>query len=181
MSYRLCKENPEVVDGLNFASELGKAAKDWNDEKAGITFSAVAQSLGCVNDGAEGFTQVFYVDPNDMEDYCRSPIAEACAKPYMQSDHEHYKAHDLIYVYPMHKGRRWTQYSHQAQMNVVYVRSVMAHELGHVGGLGHAKTSESDASLYPLMRDGYNHRVLQIQDYDKDAMEIIYEDGHTAH
>ena len=69
----------------------------------------------------------------------------------------------------MHEDQEWTQYSHLAAMGVVHAEAIMAHEFGHIGGLGHTRDG------HHLMRAGYNRGRLHITAYDESAMEEIYD------
>ena len=181
VKYRFCKD-PIVQGELDFSVELDNGATDWNNADVGFKFSSADQVAGCedTDEVSAGFTQVYHVSHTEIEDQCGSDIAWACAGP-SRRDGSHFTSHYLVYVHPPADGREWTnELSNATDNKTAFAESILTHELGHVAGLGHAKSSNTDVSTHPLMRDAYNYRVLYIKKYDRDAMRIIYK-THSYH
>ena len=117
-----------------------------------------------------------HVPESEMENYCSSAGALAFVHPGELMDDEHFSARRFYYMYPFDESaKEWTTDRNMVGgMNDIFVQAIMVHEFGHVGGLGHSNRDDA------LMRDGYNYSILDLIDYDGDAMRELYR-GHTSH
>ena len=127
-------------------------------------------------DSQYGKYRIRHVPESDMEDFCSSDGALACVSRGEFTDDEHFSAPRFYYMYPFDESaKEWTTDRNVVGgMNDIFVQAIMVHEFGHVGGLGHSNRDDA------LMRDGYNYNILDLIDYDRDAMRELYR-GHTSH
>lgn len=107
--------------------------------------------------------------PDGVEYLEDKSLATTQAVKALYDDH----SHDVVYVHPPRPTKKWTTATGDVDGDTAHVEAIMTHELGHVAGLGHAKTSA-------LMKGGFNPDILGIKLYDRQAMRLIYK-VHTSH
>ena len=181
VTYYACRSvpTPTMLDEVdNFEDVMHAAAKDWTDRGLGFEFDKGSPSIASRCPGTAGSLYVFYKDREDLTEICGGEAALGCAKQVR--DDSHLTRHVVYYLHPQEGVKYWVDEKSElkdSQGNLIadayFLPAVLAHEFGHVIGLGHAKTTA-------LMQGGHDRNNTDITNYDEDAVEALYED-HESH
>ena len=175
-TYRLCGTMPTDVD---FEDHIDAGADLWDAKNVGITFPDANdgkkptdpdEDVATCGSFTSGYTDVVAPTDNDRFEQLCSKAAFACARSDDATGSQHFQGQQIVFRRHMSAGKKWVATEAEAKdENNIWATAIMAHEFGHIGGLGHTRDGDH------LMRDGYNKGRLHITAYDESAMEEIYD------
>lgn len=186
-NYRLCGQTPPTNTPVDYPEAIKTGAEVWNDvahQTANFTTSKLAVThSNCYH------THLAPVPANSGKDIlsisshpiihsqqaCNLDRALACVKLQTKDVEKdsHLGHQTMLYAFPLPDGEEWTDNILLATAGRYYLPTVIAHEFGHAGGLGH--TPNRNHLLYHEYNPSNPSQASAPTNYDKEAMKKIYE------